>query len=180
LKKIPQIVSIVKKGTTQSCQTFYEKETLFYHRGSPEIAAISIELPSRAAPIRASVAKGFNTKGVLTNKVTEIIIAPVAVVHDPGSSRRDMPQTRKRRDARYDFPATIEYVKGSQTDDEVVHKAVTINLSSTGVGMYIFDLLPKGQQITIKTTLPVESRTAAICWTKRKDISFYRAGLKFI
>jgi hypothetical protein len=91
-----------------------------------------------------------------------------------------MSQIRKRRDARYDFPATIEYVKGSQPEEKVVHKAVTINLSSTGVGMYIFDLLPKGQQITIKTTLPVDSRTAAICWTKRKDISFYRAGLKFI
>jgi hypothetical protein len=91
-----------------------------------------------------------------------------------------MPQTRKTRDARYDFPATIEYVKGSQTDDEVVHKAVTINLSTTGLGMYIFDLLPNGQLITIKTTLPVDSRTAAICWTRKEDDNFYRTGLKFI
>ena len=91
-----------------------------------------------------------------------------------------MSHTRTRRDTRYDFPATIEYVIGSQVEDEVVHKGVANNLSSTGLGMYIFDLLPKGQRITIKTTLPVDSRTAAICWTRKEDVNFYRTGLKFI
>jgi len=91
-----------------------------------------------------------------------------------------MTYTRTRRDARYDFPATIEYVMGSQADDEAVHKGVTINLSSTGLSIYIFDLLPKGRQITIKTALPVDSRTAAICWTRKEDDNFYRAGLKFL
>lgn len=78
-----------------------------------------------------------------------------------------MPHSLKRIDMRYDFPATIEYVMGSQTGDESVHKGVTINLSSAGLGMYIFDLLPNGQQITIKTALPVDSRTATICWTRK-------------
>jgi len=91
-----------------------------------------------------------------------------------------MPHTRKRNDTRYDFPATIEYVTGSHADDEVVHKGITINLSSTGLGMYMFNLLPNGQQITIKTALPVDSRTATICWTSKRDENFYRSGLKFI
>jgi hypothetical protein len=90
-----------------------------------------------------------------------------------------MPHTRKRIDMRYDFPSTIEYVMGSQEGGESVHKGVTINLSSTGLGMYIFDLLPNGQQITIKTALPVDSRTATICWTSKKAEGFYRSGLKF-
>jgi hypothetical protein len=81
---------------------------------------------------------------------------------------------------RYDFPATIEYVMGSQADHEVLHKGVTINLSSTGMCMYIFDPLPKGQQVTIKTALPVDFRTAAICWTRKVDDNFYRSGLKFV
>ena len=81
---------------------------------------------------------------------------------------------------RYDFPATIEYVTGSQADNEVLHKGVTINLSSAGLGMYLFDLLPKGQQVTIKSTLPVDFRTAAICWTRKEDDNFYRSGLKFL
>ena len=91
-----------------------------------------------------------------------------------------MPHTRKRINTRYDFPATIEYVMGSQADDEPLHKGVTINLSSAGLGMYIFDHLPNGQQITIKTALPVDSRTATICWTSKKAEGFYRTGLKFI
>ena len=90
-----------------------------------------------------------------------------------------MPYTQRRIDMRYDFPATIEYVTGSQSDDEVVHKGITINLSSTGLGMYLFDLFPNGQQITIKTALPVDSRTATIRWTSKKDDDFYRSGLKF-
>jgi c-di-GMP-binding flagellar brake protein YcgR len=91
-----------------------------------------------------------------------------------------MSYTRTRQNSRYDFPATIEYVIGSQADDEVVHKAVTFNLSSTGLGMYMFDLLPQGEQITIKTTLPVDSRKAAICWTRKEDDNFYRTALKFL
>jgi c-di-GMP-binding flagellar brake protein YcgR len=94
--------------------------------------------------------------------------------------RRSMPYSGLRRDTRYDFPATIEYVMGSQTGDEAVHKGVTINLSLTGLGLYIFDLLPEGQQITIKSALPVDARTATICWTRKEDDNFYRTGLKFI
>jgi hypothetical protein len=81
---------------------------------------------------------------------------------------------------RYDYPATLEYVTGSPAEGEaVVHKGIANNLSSTGLGMYIFDLLPKGQQITIKTTLPVDSRKATICWIKKEDDNFYRSGLQF-
>jgi hypothetical protein len=124
--------------------------------------------------------KDFDTKDVLTSKVSQIIIVPVAAACDSGSSGRDMSYTRTRRDTRYDYPATIEYVMGSPADDEVIHKGVANNLSSTGLGMYIFDPLPNGQQIIIKTALPVDSRTAAVCWTRKEDEHFYRSGLKFI
>jgi hypothetical protein len=136
----------------------------------------------RAALVEASEAKSAETKDVLTRRVSEIIIVPLTLVaetDDYGASRREMPQTRRRIDMRYDFPATIEYVTGSQSNDEIVHKGIIINLSSTGLGMYIFDLLPNGQQITIKSTLPIDSRTATICWTRKKDENFYRSGLKF-
>jgi c-di-GMP-binding flagellar brake protein YcgR len=90
-----------------------------------------------------------------------------------------MTHTQKRIDVRYDFPSTIEYVMGAQENDGSVHKGVTIDLSPAGLGMYIFDLLPNGQQITIKSPLPVDSRTATICWTSKKGEGFYRSGLKF-
>jgi c-di-GMP-binding flagellar brake protein YcgR len=85
-----------------------------------------------------------------------------------------------RKSPRYDFPSTIEFVLGSQADDEATRKGVTIDLSAAGLCMYLFDPLPHGQKIMIKTALPVDSRTAAICWTKKEENSLYRSGLKFI
>ena len=84
-----------------------------------------------------------------------------------------------RKAPRFDFPATIQYVLGSQADDEAARKGITIDLSAAGFCMYVFDPLPQGQKIIIKTALPVDSRTAVICWT-RKESSLYRSGLKFI
>ena len=90
-----------------------------------------------------------------------------------------MSYVTSRKGPRYDFPSTIEFVLGSQADDEAARKGVTIDLSATGLCMYIFDPLPHGQKIIIKTALPVGSRTAAICWTKKEN-SLYRSGFKFI
>ncbi len=65
-----------------------------------------------------------------------------------------MPHVPTRKDPRYDFPSTIEYVLGSQADDEVARKGVTIDLSAAGLCMYMFDPLPHGQEIIIKTDPP--------------------------
>jgi len=85
-----------------------------------------------------------------------------------------------RREKRYDYPATIDYVLGSQADGEMAHKGITIDLSATGLCMYLLDPLPQGQKIIIKTALPVDARTAVICWTRVEKTSLYRSGLKFI
>jgi c-di-GMP-binding flagellar brake protein YcgR len=86
----------------------------------------------------------------------------------------------KRKDARYDFPLTIEYILGAHADDRDARKGITIDLSTAGLSMYVFDPLPQGQQITIMSVLPVDSRTAVICWTRYEANSLYRTGLKFI
>jgi hypothetical protein len=85
-----------------------------------------------------------------------------------------------RKDTRYDFPSTIEYVLDPPTNGRAVHKGVTVNISHQGLAAYVFDPLPDGQKIVITSTLPVEHRTATICWTKKEDNSFYLAGLKFV
>ncbi len=87
--------------------------------------------------------------------------------------------TGQRKDSRYDFPSAIEYLVDSQTTDEV-HRAVTVNISTTGIGAYVFSPHSKGQKIIIKTPLPVHFRMATVRWIKREDASFYLAGLKFI
>jgi c-di-GMP-binding flagellar brake protein YcgR len=91
-----------------------------------------------------------------------------------------MSYSAKRKNPRYDFPSTIEYVPGPQVEGEAARTGVTIDLSAAGLCMYMFDPLPEGQQIIIRTALPVDSRTAVICWTRNEASSLYRSGLKFI
>lgn len=86
----------------------------------------------------------------------------------------------QRRHTRYDFPSSIEYVLAPSTDDGVVHKGVTVNISSTGLALYLFDLLPEGQEIIIKTGLPVDHQSAQVRWIKKQNSSFFFSGLKFI
>jgi len=88
----------------------------------------------------------------------------------------------KRKQTRYDFPATIEYTLEPRLDDGPVqvHKGVTVNISTGGLAAYVFDPLPEGQQIFIKTGLPVDCQNATICWTRKEDASFYLSGLKFM
>jgi len=97
-----------------------------------------------------------------------------------GPSRRHMSYASTRRDRRYDYPSRIDYVLGSQAEGEVVRRGITIDLSSTGLCMYLLDPLPQGQKITIMTALPVASQAAVICWTRKDENSLYRSGLKFI
>ena len=86
----------------------------------------------------------------------------------------------KRSQARYDYPATIEYVMDSRSNEGAVQKAVTVNISAGGLAAYVFDPLREGQRIIIKTSLPVAFQAATICWIRKEDHSFYLSGLKFV
>jgi c-di-GMP-binding flagellar brake protein YcgR len=85
-----------------------------------------------------------------------------------------------RRHTRYDFPQSIEYVLSPSKDDGVVRKGVTVNISSTGLALYLFDPLPDGQEIIIKTKLPVTHQAAKVLWIKENNSTSYVSGLKFI
>lgn len=90
-------------------------------------------------------------------------------------------KAEKRRDRRLDFHSTIEFILlDPRTNDEAVRKAVTVNLSATGLGVDMLDPLTAGQKIIIKTGLPVDHQPATICWIRKENTDFYQAGLKFI
>ena len=86
--------------------------------------------------------------------------------------------TEKRKAKRYDMASSIEYVLDSQTFGEV-HEGVLVNISTTGIGAYVFSPLSEGQKIVITTRLPVDYHSAVIAWTKKKDADSYLVGLKF-
>jgi hypothetical protein len=84
-----------------------------------------------------------------------------------------------KRASRCDFPSTIEYLVDSPSV-EAVCRAVTVNISTSGIAAYVFSRHPEGQKIIIKTPLPIDCRVATVRWIKKEDESFYLAGLKFI
>ncbi len=86
----------------------------------------------------------------------------------------------KRRYERHDYPLQIEYVLEQQKNGPTVHKGVTVNISTAGLGAYVLDPLFVGQRVIIRTGLPFDKKLAIICWITEKNTSFYSAGMKFI
>jgi c-di-GMP-binding flagellar brake protein YcgR len=82
----------------------------------------------------------------------------------------------RREHIRYDFPHRIEYALNPETSDEIF-KAVTINISKTGLCLYVFDSLGEGQKMVIRSTLPVPLKTVSVRWTKKIEDNFYKVGL---
>jgi hypothetical protein len=91
-------------------------------------------------------------------------------------------KSEKRRVERYAYPSRIEYALDASdaSASEDIFKAVTINISETGMSMYAFSRLPEGQEIVIKSGLPVDYRTATIRWIKEAHQRMYKIGLKFM
>lgn len=85
----------------------------------------------------------------------------------------------KRNEPRYDCPKTIEYITGSN-DSSGQHIGVVINISRTGICLYVYETHNEGQTITIKSSLPVEPRTATVRWVKKVSDGLYKSGLQFV
>lgn len=85
----------------------------------------------------------------------------------------------RRRDERYPFASQIEYSMRPYASGEGL-KGVTIDISNLGLCMYALNPVDTGQEITIKTTLPVSWRSATVRWFEKIDNDFYKAGLSFV
>jgi len=86
----------------------------------------------------------------------------------------------QRFESRHDFLSTIEFILEHPVNSGKLHKGVIINLNSGGLGIYLLEQFDAGQRIIIKAGLPVPQRKAAICWIKKENNVFYRAGLKLL
>lgn len=85
----------------------------------------------------------------------------------------------KRRSERFAYPSRIEYVLDARASLQV-HKAVTINISDTGLSLYVFSPHGEGQEIVITSELPVDHRRATVCWVRHEHDAMYKLGLKFV
>lgn len=82
----------------------------------------------------------------------------------------------RRRHTRYDFPALIDYGFHLNASHEV-YKGVTINISHSGLCLYVHKLLSEGQEISIKGPLPVPCPKASVRWIRKIDEDLYKTGL---
>lgn len=91
-------------------------------------------------------------------------------------------ETEKNADTRgarrFDFLSRIEYTLDSPASPEV-HKGVAINISDNGMAVYVFKPCSAGQQIFIKSTLPIEFRAVTVKWIKQEDEQYFLTGLHF-
>jgi hypothetical protein len=85
----------------------------------------------------------------------------------------------RREHSRYDFPSQIEYVLDPDTTGKV-YKGVTIEVSYSGMRLYVFSSLDQGQKLTIRTALPISSQRASVKWIEKVEEGFYKTGLMFV
>lgn len=84
----------------------------------------------------------------------------------------------KRRHERRDTITTIEYVVDPLTTDDAFD-GVIVNVSKSGFCLLTANPLSKGEKITIKNKIHVDSQTATVCWSDKYN-NLYKAGLEFV
>ncbi len=88
--------------------------------------------------------------------------------------------SEKRTDIRYEFPSTVEYGLIPEKTGEVF-KGLTVNISNSGLCLYVYDPLSEGQEIAIeKCVLPFPCQRAVVRWIKKVDEDIYMSGVRFL
>jgi hypothetical protein len=84
----------------------------------------------------------------------------------------------RRSQHRYNYLATVDYAVDPRGDE--LYKGVIVDISTVGLCLYVFSDHTEGQEIRIKTALPIPLTTAKLCWTAKEDEGFYRSGFSFV
>jgi len=84
----------------------------------------------------------------------------------------------RRRDIRQPYPRVIEYSATPASDETL--KGVAVNISNSGLALYIFGQLIQGQEIHIRSFIPVDYRKASVRWVREIDEGILQAGFMFV
>ena len=79
-----------------------------------------------------------------------------------------------RKHERFNFPYTIEYLDPYRPDKII--RGIAMNISESGVCLYIPQSLNKGQEITIRSIIYSSPQKATVCWSEEYDDVLYRVG----
>ena len=83
-------------------------------------------------------------------------------------------QLNKRKHERFNFPYTIECFD-SYNDEEII-KGIAMNISVSGICLYIPQKLDKGKEITIRSVVYGCLQKATVCWSEKYDDDYYKVG----
>lgn len=83
----------------------------------------------------------------------------------------------KRRHERYPFSRAIEYVPACEQRKTLTGYAV--NLSESGICFASSSMLEQGQEIRIKTRLPISHQAGIVIWNVKIAETLYKAGVRF-
>ena len=89
--------------------------------------------------------------------------------------------TERRANTRNTYFHLIKYVLDPELPDKIF-KGYTINISPSGMRLYIYDLLSKGQEIFIISSLSASQSgpRGTVRWVNKLHANTYEVGLEFI
>ncbi len=109
----------------------------------------------------------------------QALAAPCSAEPEEMTFMRPRLEQEKRKSPRYAYPKTVRYTAATGNAQEDSHRGVVTNISRTGIGLYVYMILPEGEMITFQSELPVEPRHAMVKWSKEVSKDLYQAGLEF-
>jgi PilZ domain len=83
-------------------------------------------------------------------------------------------QSDQRKHERFNFPYTIECLD-PYSPDKII-RGIAMNISESGLCLYIPQSLNKGQEITIRSIIYNYPQKATVCWSEAYDDLYYRIG----
>jgi hypothetical protein len=84
----------------------------------------------------------------------------------------------KRVHMRHDLQTEIQYILENQTD--YCLKGFLTDISDAGLNLYIFQPLPEGQIIMIKSDSRDLNKRAMVRWCRELGDNIYRTGVMFL
>ncbi len=86
----------------------------------------------------------------------------------------------RRKSPRNTYITTVDFLlsKESQNGANALQRGITINISSSGMCLYVFNPVKEGEEIQLYShSIDPPCRTAKIKWVKRVTRDVYKVGI---
>jgi len=83
----------------------------------------------------------------------------------------------RRMHIRYEFEREIHYVLHDHAEKSF--KGIIINISDSGMGLFVFNPLHEGQEITIKSDDKSLNKRGSVRWCHEMGDNIYKVGIEF-